>query len=463
MSENSQPPELNSEPVAELPPINENPLDTIFKPAGQIFLGFLLLMSFFVASKSLFASAIAPPKKPQPEFAEALQAQPINALTLMLSTLTFLSLGAMIVTVLKRRNRSHAPETLAKRWSKAPAAATGLLVFLLLWVGTQLFTTPVVSFIVPAAFSSNTPTLTEAKEEGSYEVKKSEPFFLSNISAPGVVEATIRDPKVDETKKSSQSFIESRYAAGYVLFPRKEDPVSVNKEDLPKARSLQHGDTIHYKGRSFRFEHVIKDPKAKLSGSALSKLLVTLLLVCLVALVSMSKSSGTKIEFESQGLTREGILGEIARGARLYFAFLPVIVALVGGTNVLAEWLGLNQVPHPIQSFLEDFDSTALILAFLTAVIGAPIQEELMFRGLLMPALGKLVSLPLAILISAWFFASMHVGFHSILPIFGLGVFFGYLTASAPRRSIWASMTAHMIHNSLALGLFLAVHHVTST
>ncbi|MDF1667797.1 MAG: CPBP family intramembrane metalloprotease, partial [Planctomycetota bacterium] len=203
--------------------------------------------------------------------------------------------------------------------------------------------------------------------------------------------------------------------------------------------------------------------KSKLLGSALSKLLVTLFLIGLVAVVAMSKSPGTKIDLSLQGLNFKGAWGEVARGARLYFAFLPVIVAIVGGTSVLAGWLGLNQVPHPIQTFLADFDSTALILAFLVAVIGAPIQEEIIFRGLLLPALGKLAPLPIAMVISAWFFGSMHLGFHSVLPITGLGVFFAYLTVTAPKRSIVASITAHMIHNSLSLGLFLAVHHVTST
>ncbi|MDF1667625.1 MAG: hypothetical protein P1V97_38160, partial [Planctomycetota bacterium] len=170
----------------QLPPIDDpqvNPLDAILKPAAQIFLAFLLFMSFFAAGKSIYASSIAPAKKAQPGFAEALQNNPINSLTLTLSTLTFLALGAIILTVLKRRAQSTAPLTIHQHWKKAPPAAIGLLILLMLWVGTQFFTAPVIAFLIPGAFASSNPTLTEEGQD-PHDIDKSKAYVLTSLVLP---------------------------------------------------------------------------------------------------------------------------------------------------------------------------------------------------------------------------------------------------------------------------------------
>ncbi|MBT8327167.1 MAG: CPBP family intramembrane metalloprotease [Bacteroidia bacterium] len=91
------------------------------------------------------------------------------------------------------------------------------------------------------------------------------------------------------------------------------------------------------------------------------------------------------------------------------------------------------------------FLSSILFMAFLPAL-----AEELFFRGFLMNVLnGVFKNMHVAILITAVIFSFIHMQFLKALPMFFLALVFGY--AVYWTRSIWTSVLAHFINNSLAV------------
>lgn len=85
------------------------------------------------------------------------------------------------------------------------------------------------------------------------------------------------------------------------------------------------------------------------------------------------------------------------------------------------------------------------MIALLPAV-----AEELMFRGALQRALGRMYQNPhLAIWFSAFIFSAIHMQFYGFLPRLLLGAGFGYLYFWG--GSLWYAMFAHFINNAYAV------------
>ena len=96
------------------------------------------------------------------------------------------------------------------------------------------------------------------------------------------------------------------------------------------------------------------------------------------------------------------------------------------------------------------------------AVVVAPLVEEIFFRGFVFAGLRERYGWRNAGLLSAGFFAVVHLQPTSILPIFILGFIFAYLYERS--GSIWPAVLMHVSSNALALGAaYLAIQMGLST
>ncbi|RNC29429.1 MAG: hypothetical protein AWM53_00427 [Candidatus Dichloromethanomonas elyunquensis] len=125
--------------------------------------------------------------------------------------------------------------------------------------------------------------------------------------------------------------------------------------------------------------------------------------------------------------------------------FLFISVGVLG--NLIVEYLG---VPDP-QSFAlavsgSDSHWQFALLLFLGGVI-VPLQEELIFRGLIYPPLRKAYGKGLGILLTALFFGTLHFDLIRFLPLFLGGLVLTWLYEKT--RSLWPSIIAHGIWNIL--------------
>ncbi len=99
-------------------------------------------------------------------------------------------------------------------------------------------------------------------------------------------------------------------------------------------------------------------------------------------------------------------------------------------------------------------DKVALLIFFVTAAIAAPLFEEIMFRGFLLPSLTRYLSVSTSIVISGFIFAIAHLSLSEVLPLTVLGIILG--TVYTRSRNILAPMLLHGLWNSgTLLSLFI--------
>lgn len=89
-------------------------------------------------------------------------------------------------------------------------------------------------------------------------------------------------------------------------------------------------------------------------------------------------------------------------------------------------------------------ESSTLAIAFGATVIGAPLTEELFFRGFVFAGLSKWGFWPAAA-ISGLLFALVHFDPGSLIPFFGIGIAMAWLFWS--RGSLWDSVLFHFLFN----------------
>ena len=135
-----------------------------------------------------------------------------------------------------------------------------------------------------------------------------------------------------------------------------------------------------------------------------------------------------------------------------YFCALPLMI----GVSVLNQqiWQGQGGSNPLLQTVLEESDPVALTAFLLTAAVAAPIFEEVLFRGFLLPSLTRYMPVGGAIALSSFVFAAAHLSLSEILPLMTLGAILGFVYARS--RSLLAPMLLHSAWNSVTMvSLFL--------
>jgi len=135
-----------------------------------------------------------------------------------------------------------------------------------------------------------------------------------------------------------------------------------------------------------------------------------------------------------------------------YLAALPLMLTV----SVLNQqiWQGQGGSNPLLQTVLEAQDPIALTIFFVTASIAAPLFEEFLFRGFLLPSLTRYMSVNWAIVISSLVFAVAHLSLSEVLPLAVLGGVLGVVYTRS--RNLLAPMLLHSAWNSITmLGLFL--------
>lgn len=135
-----------------------------------------------------------------------------------------------------------------------------------------------------------------------------------------------------------------------------------------------------------------------------------------------------------------------------YFVALPLMFAV----SLLNQqfWQGQGGSNPLLQIVLEEGDPVALLIFFFTAAVAAPIFEETLFRGFLLPSLTRYLPVWGAIALSSLIFALAHLSLSEVLPLATLGAVLGFVYTRS--RGLLASMLLHSLWNSVTMiGLFI--------
>ena len=129
------------------------------------------------------------------------------------------------------------------------------------------------------------------------------------------------------------------------------------------------------------------------------------------------------------------------------------LVLMVLPAVSLCGWLIEHFWPDPggsnpmLDLVLSSPDPRALACFALTAIVLAPLFEETLFRGVLLPVIGNRWGGAAAVLISAAVFALAHLSLSELVPLFVLGTGLGWLRWRSGR--LGASVLMHALWNSL--------------
>lgn len=187
-------------------------------------------------------------------------------------------------------------------------------------------------------------------------------------------------------------------------------------------------------------------PLATANGRYLVMVLTYLILIfCFLSIFSLPVG-GRTFTLANIGISKDNLGKNIAWGFGTAMANLPLVLTMA----LLGNWIfsGLPKPEHPITNQLSDgIGLIGTLVMLFAASVGAPILEEIMFRGTLMPALARILNRPvIAILIQGLLFAAIHpTGIPAWLPLATIGAMSGFLVRQT--GSLVPSMVMHAVHN----------------
>ncbi len=138
----------------------------------------------------------------------------------------------------------------------------------------------------------------------------------------------------------------------------------------------------------------------------------------------------------------------------LVLSLIPMF-GLTGVWTALLMWLRPDVVMGDLRLFGDLLQGNTAIFALIAIGVGAPLSEELLFRGYLFSGLAKsrLGLLGTGIL-TAVLWTALHVGYSifGLIEVFAIGLYFSWLLVRT--GSLWVPMFCHAAYNTV-IGLVL--------
>ena len=162
------------------------------------------------------------------------------------------------------------------------------------------------------------------------------------------------------------------------------------------------------------------------------------------------------------GLGLRHAVTDAAQAGMALLTVLPVVMGTLLASHLLVDW-AVQQGLMPLESvrpniMLERLHSVGLLgkgLIIVSAVVLAPLAEELFFRGLLQSMLRNYLSPWGAILVASLLFALVHLAaIRDVIPLLPLAIVLGYTYERHGRLTI--PIFLHALFNALMLAAALA-------
>ncbi len=146
-----------------------------------------------------------------------------------------------------------------------------------------------------------------------------------------------------------------------------------------------------------------------------------------------------------------GLRRTTARWIGLGAAFvLPFLLLSAGWVELLGQ-LELEVAEQPLLRDIREGAAVTGLMLVVYAVLFAPITEEILFRGFLLPPLVRWLGRWPAIWISAGVFGLLHGAIAALIPLTGLGVILAWIRLRS--RSLWPAIVLHLLNNVVAVGM----------
>jgi membrane protease YdiL (CAAX protease family) len=182
-------------------------------------------------------------------------------------------------------------------------------------------------------------------------------------------------------------------------------------------------------------------------GDWIAEIFIGILLVGAAIHIVVSERGGHLRDLGIRGK----FFGAVGIGLIAFVVVQPFIqlLAVLEERAASHGWIPEIPVQQIIQVIARTQSGSVLALAAIVTVVVAPISEEMLFRGLLQPALGRWTGRGSAILLSAAFFAAAHMDLYAMPMLLVLGIALAYVYDRT--RSLAAPVALHMTFNGMTL------------
>ena len=163
-----------------------------------------------------------------------------------------------------------------------------------------------------------------------------------------------------------------------------------------------------------------------------------------------------KEKLQDLGLRFAHLFRNILSGLTAYISILPLLFLILLLSIWFLNFLGYKPPPQPVfEVFMEEDRAKVLLYLSIFVSVFGPIIEEMFFRGFMYSAIKKRLGVLGAAILTAAIFSFLHTNIVGFLPIMVLGVLLAYLYETT--GSLIASMTVHILHNSIIVGFVFFV------
>lgn len=167
----------------------------------------------------------------------------------------------------------------------------------------------------------------------------------------------------------------------------------------------------------------------------------------LLLVVFQARGRGYRLR-DALGVMKLNVPLALRKGGLILLGILPVVMV---GHSLFFSMLMWLEVPLETQEMVRVLAEARgvglrLYLALL-AVVVAPLTEEVLFRGVLLPALCKWMSPLLAVVLSSLLFAAFHMHLGNFMALFLLSL--GLSLAYAHTRSLAVPVAMHALFNAV--------------
>ncbi len=150
------------------------------------------------------------------------------------------------------------------------------------------------------------------------------------------------------------------------------------------------------------------------------------------------------------GMGKKRFAFDVARGAVLYLAMMPLVIVYSVLYQRLLQSLGIRASPQDvIVMYVSDPSLWGRVYTFCLAALIAPVFEEMLFRGVAFPVLARYRGTMWAMVVLAAAFALIHFHLPSLAPLFivALALSVGYVYTG----SLTVPIVAHSLFNVVNL------------
>jgi len=148
------------------------------------------------------------------------------------------------------------------------------------------------------------------------------------------------------------------------------------------------------------------------------------------------------------GFRQPRLARAIFLGALVSILVLPVALSLAGLTERLIRAFGsAPEIQQPVKMVMEATSVRQLIVHGLAAVIFAPIVEEIIFRGVLYPAVKRYSSPRAALWGVSLLFALTHMNLTALIALTVLGIILTFLYETT--NNLVTPIVAHSVFNAV--------------